>query len=227
MFVAPGAPPARRTILVKANQIVDVTITGPEGDGPMPEPSNIEQITEPGPTLYEMRDVAIKYHPQTKAVVFKSLEFTVRYEMTEIADSILVTVTAEGRNTTQSTVETCGCLSFWQVSFAIGREQAGQVPLAGARAWYKGPRVDVDRLACVTPTLECTPTKISAGDAVRRSMTFSFRPKDFDEKTGELRIQPYYFAGASGSEWHDAEQIDLGVIAVPIRIPGTIARYKF
>ena len=227
MFVAPGAPPERRTILVKANQSVDVIITGPEGEGPVPAPSNIEEITEPGSTLYEIKDVGIKYHPQTKPVVSKSLEFTVRYEMADIGDSIRVTVRAEGRNKTPSAVETCGCLSFWQASFALGPEQVGQIPLAPVRDWYKGPKLEVPPEECATPTLDSIPTMINSGDAITRSMSFSFRLKDFEEKTGELRIQTYYFVGVPGSEWHDAERIDLGVIAVPIRIPGTMASYKF
>lgn len=220
VVVEPGAPSEKRSILIKANETVNLTITGPESREPWGEPTNIEKQV-PDRKSVAMTDVRIGYHPRTAPVVANSLEFTVRYEMTEIGDSARVTVTAEGRNTAASAVETCGCLSFWRTFFALGPEQLQFVPMGYVKDWYQGPKLDVAPVECSTRRLDCDQATLSPGEAISRSMTFSFQPADFAEKTGELHIRTYYFTGPPGIEWHDAERVDLGTHAVPLRIVGT------
>ena len=84
---------------------------------------NFEKQVPPGVALTTMGDVRIIHHPQTRPVATSSLDFKVRYEMTEVSDSVGVSVIAEGRNDTQSPIGTCGCFSFWRTSFALGPEQ--------------------------------------------------------------------------------------------------------
>jgi hypothetical protein len=226
VFVAPGARPDRQSVLIKANEIVSLTITGPDARGPWSQPSNIEKQTPPSTEdLVPMESVRVVYHPLTTPVQAHSLEFTVRYEMNQVGDSIKVVVIAEGRNTFASAISTCGCFSFWSTEFGLGPEQLMSIPLAPVRDWYKGPSLHVVPVECTTPRLECAPTTLAHGEAVTRSMSFAFRPADFATKTGELHIRTYYFTGTSGTEWHDAERVDLGTLAVPLRLPGTIGHY--
>jgi hypothetical protein len=225
VLVAPGEPVERKTVVIKANETLDLIITGPEGSGRRSRPTNVEQQTPPGMEIAPMDSVRVIYHPQTEPVIAKSLTFTVRYEMTEVGDSIRVNVIAEGRNSADAPVSTCGCFSFWRIRFGFGPEQVMDIPLANVKDWYTGPKLEVAPVECTTSTLDCAPTTLAPGESVSRSMSFSFRPADFAEMTGELHVRTYYFTGAPGTEWHDAERIDLGTLAVPIRLPGTVGRY--
>ena len=214
-------------ILVRAGTKTMVDWLGGQ-DGQDARAMNREDVRPSGSNdLIPMDSVRVVYHPKIGPVEWKSLDLTVRYELVEVSDSVRVSVMAEGKNRTKGTITTCGCLSFWDVTYGWGPERMGGIPLGAPPGWKPpGPSLTVAPQDCSAPELDAAPVRLAPGERFTRTMSFSFRPEDFREKTGELHIHSFYFTGKQGSPWEDVERVDLGIIAVPIRPPGMPARYK-
>jgi hypothetical protein len=157
------------------------------------------------------------YHPRSKPVRLGALELTVSYVQSQDGDSVRTRIVAEARNMSDQPVTTCGCLSFWKVSYGIGPEVQDSIPIGG-QYHYRGPVLKVGAAECTTSALECREESLLPGKSRTREIALSFRPADFENWTGEVDVWCMYFYGKPGSAWEDTKCVDVAdQFPVPIR----------
>jgi len=157
------------------------------------------------------------YHPRSKPVRLGALELTVSYVQSQDGDSVRTRIIAEARNMSDQPVTTCGCLSFWKVSYGFGPEVQDSVPIGG-QFHYRGPVLKVGPSECTTRVLDCREERLLPGKSRTRELSFSFRAADFENWTGEVDVSCIYFYGKPGSAWEDTESVSTDpFFRVPVR----------
>jgi hypothetical protein len=124
---------------------------------------------------------------------------------------VLVNVVAEGRNIAKESIVVCGHFSFFDAMFALSPDMYDR------SGEYDGHTLAVPGDFVPPDVLECEQTLLEPGESIAHGTSFSFDPRDFEDWTGEVSIQCYFFAGRDGTDWRDVKRVNLGSIRIPIR----------
>ena len=156
------------------------------------------------------------------------IEFLLRYQLVQQGDSVVVTVTAEGRNFRDRPVAEAYCFSFPEMRYTRAPDHLNCVRVG------PGP-VPPDTVlfpVLEMPPVECKPAKVGEvppQGTFASAMMFSFYPNAFREWPGELHLtgrfemltredqQEEIDVGGNARPWEGAWSFDIGTIKIPIR----------
>ncbi len=197
-----------------------VTVDFVLAEDPDYDPSNVIVIDprqrKPGQPLDVYED-PWPYDASTEPVHWESLEFELRYVLTQVGDSVIVNVVAEATNRASAPFVVCGRFTFMSAIFVISSESYTDAARIGGRMRYEGSTLDVPEDSFASPSLECESVQVGPGELIARGMTFSFDPEKFKFWTGEVGTQCYFYAGTDGQAFSEIWRINLGQIRIPIR----------